>query len=58
MREDGIGMSGEELVGLACSLSLALSKKYDEYDIRKIKFFLQALSSNLTIIELQNLNKK
>ena len=49
--------SGEELVSLACSFAIALSKKYEGNDLNKIKLFFQSVVSNLTIIEIQNLNK-
>ena len=58
MKKDLSEMTGEEMVSLACSLAIAISKKCDKYDLNKIKLFCQSLSSNLTIIEFQNLNKK
>ena len=50
-------LSGEELASLSCSFAIALSKKYKENDLNKIKLFFQSVASNLTIIEIQNFNK-
>ena len=51
--EKKIDLCGSELVALAGSVAVALSKKFNNDDLRKIRFLLNAISSNLLIIEAE-----
>ena len=51
--EKKISMCGSELVALAGSVAVALSKKFCNDDLRKLRFLLNAISSNLIIIEVE-----
>lgn len=44
-------ISGNELVALATSLALCISKKIDKSDLCLVRAFLSSLSTNLTLIE-------
>ena len=48
-----IDLCGSELVALAGSMAVALSKKFCNDDLRKVRFLLNAISSNLLIIEAE-----
>lgn len=52
-----INLSGSELVALAGSIAIALSKKLEKEDIRKLKFLFNSICSNLTIIEVEGHGK-
>lgn len=49
--EDGLKMSGEELVALASSIAICLSKKLTPREVCLIRNFFQAIASNLSSIE-------
>lgn len=51
--EKKIDLCGSELVALAGSVAVALSKKLGNDDLRKLRFLLNAISSNLLIIEAE-----
>lgn len=51
--EKKIDMCGSELVALAGSVAVALSKKFCNDDLRKLRFLLNAICSNLSIIEVE-----
>ena len=48
-----IELSGCELVALAGSLAIAISKKMCDEDLRKLRFFFNSVASNLAIIEAE-----
>lgn len=52
-----LDLSGEELVSLAGSLAICLAKKYSKDDLKTLRLFFQSIASNITIIEIQNINK-
>ncbi len=52
--EDKINMKSEELVALASSLAVCISKKFSDCDILTIRMFLNTLSTNLSLIEYNN----
>lgn len=51
-------MTGAELVSLAGSLAICFAQKYDCEDLRRLRLFFQSIASNITIIEIEGLNKK
>lgn len=57
-KERKINISGCEIVSLAGSLAICLADKLCDDDLRALRFFLNTLSSNLTIIDLQGRQRK
>lgn len=53
-----IDMCGSELVALAGSVAVALSKKFCNDDLRKLRFLLNAICSNLVIIEIEGRTRR
>ncbi len=53
-----LDMTGAELVSLAGSLAICFAQKYDCEDLRRLRLFFQSIASNITIIEIEGLNKK
>ncbi len=51
--ERKIDMSGPEMVSLAGSLAICISKKFEKEDLHKLRLFFATLSSNLAIIEAE-----
>lgn len=50
-------MSGKELVGLATSLAICLSEKYDKDSLFTLKLLFQSVASAISTIELQNFDR-
>lgn len=50
-------MSGAELVSLACALAISFAEKYETEDLRRLRLFFQSIASNITIIELEGLDR-
>ncbi len=46
-----LNMKPEELVALASSLAISLSKCYDHHDLDTLKSFFSAVSSNIGLIQ-------
>ena len=53
-KDNKLTMKADELVALASSLALCLSKKYSLSDLCTIRQFLSTLSSNIALIEYQS----
>lgn len=49
--EDGLKMSGEEMVALASSVAICISKKLTPRELCLMRIFFQAIASNLSSIE-------
>ena len=52
-----LDLSGAELGSLACSLAISFASVYECDDLRRLRLFFQSIASNITIIELEGLNK-
>ena len=52
--EDGLELTGEEMVALATSVALCLSKKLRQREVCLMRTFFQAVASNLATIEYTN----
>ena len=53
-----IDLSGCELVALAGSLAIAISKKLCNEDIKKVKFVFNLICANLSVIEGEGRERK
>lgn len=53
-----LDISGKELVSLASSLAICFSCKYDKESLCSLRLFFQSVASNISIIEMQDLNVK
>lgn len=49
--EDGLDMTGAEMVALASSVALCLSKKLTAKEVCLMRTFFQTIASNLSTIE-------
>lgn len=56
--ENKIELSGCELVALAGSLAIAISKKLCDKDIKKVKFVINLICANLSVIESEGRERK
>ena len=52
-----LDMTGSELVSLASALAICFAEKYECEDLRRLRLFFQSIASNITIIELEGLNR-
>lgn len=52
--EDGLELTGEEMVALATSVALCLSKKLTQREVCLMRTFFQTVASNLATIEYTN----
>ncbi len=46
-----LNMKPEELVALASSLAISLSKCYDHHDLDSLKCFFSTVASNISLIQ-------
>ena len=52
-----LDMTGSELVSLACALAITFAEKYEREDLRRLRLFFQSIASNISIIEIETINK-
>ncbi len=57
MEKKKLDLDGAQLVSLACALAISFSEVYGSEDLRRLRLFFQSIASNITIIELEGLNK-
>ena len=57
MKKKSLEITGEELVSLAGSLAICFAKVYDKQGLNSLRMFFQAVASNITIIEIKNIDK-
>ena len=56
--ERKIDLSGCELVALAGSLAIAISKKFCDDDLKTLRTFFNSIASNLSVIEAERRERK
>ena len=52
--QEKLNLSGDEIVSLAGTIAICLSKKYDAKDLFSLRLLFQSIASNISIIELKN----
>ena len=53
-KQEKLNLNGDEIVSLAGTVAICLSKKYDEKDLFSLRLLFQSIASNISILELKN----